>query len=69
MLSAVAVTGLGGCYLRAFSGLPGFGKQLEAAAAFVAIIAELLEQSLIVRQPAPPRQPQPASPPQPGETG
>jgi multisubunit Na+/H+ antiporter MnhB subunit len=43
---------------------------IEVAAAFVAIIAELLEQSLIVRRPtpAPPSQPQPASPPQPGGT-
>ena len=43
---------------------------IEVAAAFVAIIAELLEQSLIVRRPtpAPPSPPQPARPPQSGGT-
>ena len=45
---------------------------IEVAAAFVAIIGELLEQSLIVRQPAPAsgpgRQPQPDSQPQSGGT-
>ena len=43
---------------------------IEVAAAFVAIIGELLEQSLIVRRrtSAPSSQPQPASPPQAGGT-